>query len=198
MNASQPPRLATWLLQRWGSGPKREFLVGDLLEQYQRGRSSAWYWRQTMTTILIGGSGDLRDHPWLGVRAIVMGWVIYLLPFPGTWQALWRASLHSWGLNLQLAGEVPVYLVCVVGGWMVARLHRHHAAGAVGVYTLTVLLFEYGHMSWMFWRHGHPPMPLAVLLFPAFLAIGRPLGILVGGLCGTRAEDHAVSLGSSS
>jgi hypothetical protein len=186
MRTSQPPRLATWLLHRWGSGPQRESLVGDLLEQYQCGRSSAWYWRQALTTIVIGGASDFRDHLWLGVRAIVMGWVIYLLPFPWSWQMFWRASLHSWGLNPQLAGEVPVYLVCVVGGWMVARLDRHRPAGAVGVYALTVLLFEYGHMSWMFWRHGHPPMPLTVLLLPAFLAIGRPLGILVGGLWGTR------------
>jgi preprotein translocase subunit SecY len=50
MRSTQPPRLATWLLTRVGR--KNEALVGDLVEEYQRGRSAAWYWRQALTAIL--------------------------------------------------------------------------------------------------------------------------------------------------
>ena len=47
----------------------------------------------------------------------------------------------------------------------------------------SVLLFEYGFMSSMLFLYGHPPVSQAVLIIPAVLAMGRPLGILIGGLC---------------
>ena len=51
MKASHPPALATWLLTKLASGDKRESMIGDLIEQHQRGRSSAWYWRQAIGVI---------------------------------------------------------------------------------------------------------------------------------------------------
>jgi hypothetical protein len=53
MRASRPPRLADWLLFRLASGSKRHSLVGDLNEQYERGRSSLWYWRQAAKAIIL-------------------------------------------------------------------------------------------------------------------------------------------------
>jgi hypothetical protein len=60
MSVSQPPRLATWLLQHLASSPRRESLVGDLIEQYRNGRSATWYWRQVLTAILVGATRDVR------------------------------------------------------------------------------------------------------------------------------------------
>jgi uncharacterized protein involved in exopolysaccharide biosynthesis len=54
VRASPPPRLADWLLQRLATGRRQQSILGDLHEQYRRGRSVAWYWRQTITTILVG------------------------------------------------------------------------------------------------------------------------------------------------
>jgi uncharacterized protein involved in exopolysaccharide biosynthesis len=54
MMASRPPRLADWLLQHLVAGPRQQSILGDLHEQYGRGRSVAWYWRQTIKTILVG------------------------------------------------------------------------------------------------------------------------------------------------
>jgi hypothetical protein len=46
-----PPRLAMWLLGHVGlDGP----FMGDLLEEYDCGRSSGWFWRQTVTAVLRG------------------------------------------------------------------------------------------------------------------------------------------------
>jgi len=53
MRASRPPRLADWLLFRLASAPKWPSLIGDLHEQYERGRSSLWYWRQTAKAIVL-------------------------------------------------------------------------------------------------------------------------------------------------
>ena len=60
MTTRIPPRLATWLLTHLGPTFRRESLVGDLLEEYQRGRTSGWYWRQTGAALLISASGLFR------------------------------------------------------------------------------------------------------------------------------------------
>lgn len=70
MTASRPPRLADWLLQRLTSGPRQQSVIGDLHEQYGRGRSIVWYWRQTVTTILVGDAMKQRLL-WLLVPAVV-------------------------------------------------------------------------------------------------------------------------------
>jgi len=46
MKPRTPPRLAEWLLQRLAASYRRDSLLGDVLEQYQQGRSRAWYWGQ--------------------------------------------------------------------------------------------------------------------------------------------------------
>jgi hypothetical protein len=56
MTTRIPPRLATWLLTHLGPTFRRESLVGDLLEEYQRDRTRGWYWRQTGAALLVSVS----------------------------------------------------------------------------------------------------------------------------------------------
>jgi preprotein translocase subunit SecY len=51
MRHTEPPSAATWLLTHLGR--RNESLVGDLLEEYRRGRSSNWYWRQVVAAIAV-------------------------------------------------------------------------------------------------------------------------------------------------
>jgi hypothetical protein len=60
MTERTPPRLATWLLKHFGPAYYRESLAGDLLEEYQRDRSPAWYWRQTGAALLINATRLFR------------------------------------------------------------------------------------------------------------------------------------------
>jgi hypothetical protein len=46
MTNRHPPRLAVALLDR--CVPDNEALSGDLVEEFQRGRSSLWFWRQAI------------------------------------------------------------------------------------------------------------------------------------------------------
>jgi hypothetical protein len=59
-----PPALASWLLEHWGSAYHGESLAGDLIEQYQEGRSRGWYWKQVIAAILIARWRFIRAMPW--------------------------------------------------------------------------------------------------------------------------------------
>jgi hypothetical protein len=63
MSERLPPKLASWLLRHCGSPFHGESLEGDLFEQYQEGRSRAWYWGQVTAVIWIAGGRLLRTLP---------------------------------------------------------------------------------------------------------------------------------------
>ena len=87
MTGQQPPWVATWLAQSLVSGPRRESLLGDLIEQYRQGRSG----------ICLAPSA--RRHPGrncarsccyktLGLRTLMIGWTLYyLFSFPSSGRA---------------------------------------------------------------------------------------------------------------
>lgn len=60
MSERVPPKIATWLLRKWGSHYHAESLAGDLLEQYGEGRSRAWYWRQVAAAVSVAQAQAVR------------------------------------------------------------------------------------------------------------------------------------------
>jgi hypothetical protein len=47
------PPAATWFLRLFCSKPENESVIGDLFEQYQFGRSRAWYWQQVLAIVFL-------------------------------------------------------------------------------------------------------------------------------------------------
>ena len=129
MSASQPPRLASWLLHHLASGPQRESLAGDLIERYHQGQSATWYWRQVLAAILVGVIRDIRDMDlhikkvWLPGAAsclLFFGfyWILLLLPFDkNRFQFI---SIPS--LVLPFVGALGAYLSRRMKGSVVERL----------------------------------------------------------------------------
>lgn len=72
MTRPQPPRLASWLLHHFASGPRRDSLIGDIIEQYQLGRSLTWYRRQVLAAVVIGSTTCVRMHSRGALRALVL------------------------------------------------------------------------------------------------------------------------------
>ena len=155
MRRSQPSRLATWLLTRMTSSPTSESLIGDLVEQFHRGHSSTWYWRQVVTSILADTAKEFRRHPILAVRANVVGfsvlvalqtgilslirnrpvhgalWVAGRWIQPAQW---WPSPMLVWYLCLPVAG-----LFC---GWLVGRLHQAHRIAMTRVFAGCFIAFQ--------------------------------------------------------
>ena len=74
-----PPRVATWLLLSLGSGPFAEALAGDLSEEYQRGHSGYWYWRQVAVALLLARSRFLRLTAWSVADRVVAAFALIAL-----------------------------------------------------------------------------------------------------------------------
>ena len=60
MTRTHPPRLATWLLKRFGFSRYTQAILGDLTECYRRRQSTIWYWKQVASAII--------GSCWRGVR----------------------------------------------------------------------------------------------------------------------------------
>jgi hypothetical protein len=197
MSVSHAPRLATWLLKRMASGPKRESMIGDLIEQYQRERSCVWYWRQVLTAILVGVVHDTRDHKRLAARALVAYFVlIQLFGFLGA------AMYHSVGilmwnwtvvhgfdtLRVMWFGHppfppLPMFLIESINaatiGWIIAWFHRDHAPAIVLTCAVFISLFQ---LAFGFWFVGlseifrvHPVSVVVLLNVPLSTVFGGVL-----------------------
>jgi len=79
MRRIEPPATATWLLNNVTPGERNEALAGDLLEEFQNGRTAGWYWSQVLV-------------------AIALGWFRQALTYPGglVFAILWSAAAPSW------------------------------------------------------------------------------------------------------
>src|SRR5258708_2288676 len=104
MKSSQPPSLATWLLEHLVPGGKNEALEGDLLEDFRRRDSVAWYWRQVFMAILVGCSKELRKR-WV----VIVFAIIYSSAIP--WKQIWLNVEFESLLHLGLKLAWPLSLI---------------------------------------------------------------------------------------
>jgi hypothetical protein len=157
MNRPQPPALATWFMSNLLLGPNAEALIGDLIEQHGRGRSSAWYWRQAARAIVATFAAEMWQHKLFATVAIVLGMYlgqIYMFIVPPSWVAeldrLWYPHLigsrwswmviNPWAYRLQLyslTGRVVycAFLLAVV--WILCRLRPRQRGLLVMLFLVT-------------------------------------------------------------
>ena len=211
---ARAPRVATWLLVRFNSGPHGEAIAGDLLEQYATRNSRAWYWRQVLSAIRADIVSTVRDNKWRTAIAIALGWMAYVATsFPATWLVrrlrlitqVWLSDIDTeWFLwTLRAESALIIGMVCVAIGWGVAKASRRSAPGAVCLLAMTMMIFEYGMIAFFFVAGPAPARSLstAELVGAALFVLSRPAGILLGGLFGMRPvikeTSVATRLGSS-
>jgi len=188
--------------------------MGDLDEQFARGRSSSWYWRQVLSAILVGAAADLRDHKLLAVRAVVVGWAV-LIPWfyftlavyrrvplwvgvdtwiPGVWfnadSVPLRMAWWAWWIY-----EVPLLTAWFGGsliiGRVIARVHREHRAASLLACVASQLPWTV-LWAWPVWRNTIALAGTAYALPNQVLAVlilaGIPICTLLGGIWSAEYE----------
>ena len=159
MRSSHPPIVATWLLEYLHSGQENESLIGDLVEDYGRGRSKAWYWRQVLIAIVVSSWREISTHSLLVVKAMATGWAASIL-----FQIIAGGMLSRFHLGLPLYYKLPLFFGYAIGaslswlilwtpiwvgsGWFVGRLYRSHLSSMVLVFSTSVLIWKLQRLPW--------------------------------------------------
>lgn len=211
MKSTTPPAFtfATWLLKRSGIN---EALSGDLIEQYRRGRSATWYWRQALIAIALRLVNDIREHKVLTARTVFVGWVV-LIPWfyvtiavqrkAGSWMNEVIPGAWSYGSMLQQMAwwaywiyNAPLFLAwCVAAlivGQMVARLHGKHRVAVVCTCSASQLPWTV-FWAWPVWQNAHGLLRGTAYAVPnqivgVLILVAMPICTLIGGLWA--AHDH--------
>jgi hypothetical protein len=126
MNSRKLPVLATWLLKRLGIADRNPALAGDLQEEFQSGRSAAWYWRQAFMAI----ATDLRRNAWAErgyFGAFTIGYAAQACVAFMLWRSSWPPILHGIAFAI-LAIAMSIVLLGALG----RTLRRRRYAKAPG------------------------------------------------------------------
>jgi len=118
MKSSEPPAVATWLVERAIPGRRNEALAGDLLEQFSQGRGSLWYWRQAAAAVLLGYAREWRVFAWAGALTLLWAFEINRSHY---WNLPGARDFFGFGAN---------------GHWLLSLLS---AAGAILLRSLEIM-----------------------------------------------------------
>jgi hypothetical protein len=190
MRRSKPPVLATWLLDHIGFGTTTDAIAGDLLEEFHRRRSAAWYWRQVLAAIVFGYISDVRHHRVMAIRAIFITWADnygVLTLGRKVLIELFRHRLLAY--HPLLAAWALCFLGGIASGLIMALLHRGHRNAML--LTGAAVLLAWAPAAIVFLRTGslqHPWPQIAGATIVYYLV--ALTGFAIGGL----RERHTVRL----
>ena len=179
------PRIATWMLKHFGSGPDNDTLLGDLAEQYQRNGNAMWYWRQALKAIPVSFFKEIRAHKWIAARALLTGWVVWIiceLMSPHFLRGFYYFRLAGYRVPY-FWGIAPSLLSGALSGWVIGRFHRSQRTGVLlfAVYVIFLGLWWCAESFVFFYYGGRAPNadPFANDSSVSFSV--SLLGILLGG-----------------
>jgi hypothetical protein len=171
MTPRRLPRLAIALLER--SLVDDEPLKGDLIEEFNRGRSRWWLWRQVVAAVLA------RRPPWrtsmpdvaralvaaallllIAFEAVFVANVVYRLAFGPPMQDITgyaylfhrvaRDAPPSTIPPLLVAETVVRAAIALPLGWLVGRLHRSRDRVSAWIFAVSIVLWAVLNLPWPF------------------------------------------------
>jgi len=187
--------ITVWILDRLDLDGA---LMGDLLEERARGRSTFWYWRQVLIAVWTGIWSAVSAHKALALRAVAMGCAAN-----GVWLFLWIKFLHlalpfpppyARPELMESAGCLLIILLTQTAtGWIVARTHRVAAIPMVVVFitwlTLGFFINNFSEAKRLLLNSIDQPRfrpYLAWFLTPIAVEI---VGLLCGGILGSSSQS---------
>ena len=144
MTQLKPPALASWMLRHLVLGDQTEALEGDLLEEFQRRGSVAWYWRQVFGAIFASFTNEVRAD-WVMVWTVLftLAWTYCLYAIPIVGWPVPMPILFRLNHFLEAHGYYGTFIWYASG-----RLFMHgipflfHVAAPLGIYLLAARNFR--------------------------------------------------------
>lgn len=138
----RPPRLASFLLE--SLAPGNEALHGDLEEEFSRGRSAAWYWRQVLAAAALQGPLAVRARGLVAAENFITGIItLVLIGF----YAVFVVNVTEWLLRfdgVQVLARLPnalgpfnglafviTFFLGLAGGRWIAKGHHSHRIASI-------------------------------------------------------------------
>ena len=169
----KPPTVATTILMRLG--PEDECIIGDLLEEYEAGRSRWWFWHQALSAIVSGAILQTRARPARVLVAVAIGWTSLLLVFAllgdrvadGLAGLLWNwdrqaAYVSDVWWPFAICAAMVSYTGFALSAWLVSRFTRRAEGPMLLAYTASVVVVLAGSavlIEILTWLNGRVPVP---------------------------------------
>ena len=200
----RPPRLASLLLEKLA--PANEALHGDLEEEFSRGRSAAWYWRQALAAVAVQGPLAVRARGLMAAENFLTGIITLLLI---GFYAVFVVNVTEWLLRfegVQVLARIPdalgpfnglafvltFFLGLAAGRW-IAKGHRTHRITSIITFGGATMLCASAAL-----KAVSIATDSAVFLPEIFSQVGMtaPFVIgLIGGVSGAGIRPRIVLLG---
>ena len=167
MIARNPPKLAHFLLKHLARGRYLESLQGDLLEEWQAGRSAFWYWRQVGIAIALTGSQSLRAFAFPVALAVAVLFGV---------SAATQAPTHS---VIGWARALEHHTALGLNGYEYSRLVAKLLRSAIILMWLCLPLLVQGFAIQTLWgRRARATALIAGLMFFMLPSAGELFGLL--------------------
>jgi hypothetical protein len=207
----KPPAWATRLLAAFYT--QDESFVGDLLEEYESGRSRVWYWRQVLSAVWLASLRQISAHPVRMLATVAAGWATLLLLFLALgdrsadalagWLLEWdRQTAYATNVwwPFHIAAVLVSYSGFALSALAVVRVHRQHGAAMLVAYTVSVMIVLAASavlIEVLTRRNGGVPVPHALfyivsVTLPYHWRSGlllAPAIVLLVGLLSNRSPD---------
>ncbi len=166
MRRTEPPVLASWMLEHFTFGSRNEGLAGDLCEEFRSGRSGGWYWRQVLSAIAIRFTRSVGRN-----RTLIL------------FAALWSMFAPAWLLIVSWVEEHahlnerfyrmdwPWSSICDMGLLFVANLVFIWAG--IVLYLLPDAFSTCGRRLWAIGRGVAASVPILMILWAALIVMPR-------------------------
>ena len=188
MKSSDPPALATALLELLIPPRTSAGLIGDLIEEHRNGRSRMWYWQQTIMALTMSAFREVREHKFQASSAIVLGYLCgaslcYLTTSAAGKFVGGYTVVGAYLLFLPLA-----FISAAISGWILSRTHSRPMVLVFAIFCVIASVVALA--VYVLFPIDRMPLPMTVVVLAIDFIIA-PIGVLAGGLFGAaRVESH--------
>ena len=188
MKPTDPPALATALLESLVPPRTSEALIGDLIEEYQAGRSRTWYWQQVILALVISAGREARTRKLQAIRAVVLGYLCGASLCYFTTSAAGKfvgpyTVVGAYLLFLPLA-----FISAAISGWILSRTHSRPMVLVFAIFCIIASVVALA--VYALFPIDRMPLPMTVVVLAIDFIIA-PIGVLAGGLWGSSGADDA-------